>query len=224
MLSKEELGEIISQFYCGENDGAKLVHELIAFAPEQHESEFCRYWEKDEQKHDRLFGTIIHQYPIKQKEFKELMGGIFAIAWDCVREKEWTKCMAIAAVIENIALTAGLYLEENGDAPVKNILREVLPDEQKHLAFSEQQLRNLATQEKEQEKNKEKIKEVIKRVKQITFSLGKKRTLSSHEIIILNRTQNNLLNQLEAIGISYPNIRNKNGFLRNWAYEKLANF
>ena len=213
MLPKEKLGLIVSQFYCGEHDGAALIHELAPFAPGTHEKQFCSFWEADEQKHDRLFGSIAHLYPAvsSEKKFNSLIGGIFSIAWDCVHEKDWVKCMTIAAVIEHIALAGGEYLLKHGDQQVQQIVLQILPDERKHLAFSEQQLRELLRVRK----NKKKVEQVLFRLKRLSFSLGKKGLFQSYDISISNIAQHRFLTQLDQEGLWYPNIVNGNGFLRN---------
>lgn len=211
MLQKQEICAIIEQFYFGEADGAKLIHELPSFAPSQHEKEFCRYWQADEEKHERLFACIVEEYNIKKKGFNPLLDGIFRIAWQCVKEKDWVKCMVISAVIENIALEAGKYVHENSDETVQRILDQILPDEEKHLGFSNQQLRKYNNKGN----NKNKIKDVIKQVKMLSFTLGRQNMFNKHDISVANRAEKNLLNDLKHIDIDYPHIENKNGFVRN---------
>ncbi len=217
MIPKQEIAAIVQQFYFGENDGAKLIHALPEFAPGQHEKIFCGYWEQDEQKHDRLFHSILHEYNIKPEGFNALFQGLFGIAWECVKEKDWVKCMAISAVIENIALTAGEYLYEHGDDPVKNVLEQILPDEKRHLAFSHQQLELYA---KENE-NKQKIRGVLKKVKALSFALGKKSLFTKHDIAVSNNAEQKLLTQLETIGIKEIYIKNGNGYIRNLFFEMI---
>ena len=214
-IPKQEIAAIVQQFYFGENDGAKLIHALPAFAPGEHEKIFCGYWEQDEQKHDRLFHGILPEYGIKPDGFNPLFQGLFGIAWECVNEKDWVKCMAISAVIENIALTAGEYLYEHGDDPVKKVLDQILPDEKKHLGFSHQQLEIYA----KETKNKEKIREVLRKVKALSFSLGKKNLFTTHDVAVSNAAEKKLLAQLEIIGIKEMYVKNGNGFIRNLFFE-----
>src|SRR3989338_373790 len=217
-IPKQEIAAIVQQFYFGENDGAKLIHELPAFAPGEHEITFCGYWEQDEQKHDRLFHEILPLYGVKPEGFNELFSGLFGIAWGCVKEKDWVKCMAISAVIENIALTAGEYLYEQGDAPVKNVLEQILPDEKKHLGFSQQQL-ELAI--KNDETNRQKVKDVLKRVKYLSCEIGKEGLFTVHDIAVSNRAEEKFLNDVKSLGIRTIRIKNTNGYVRNWFVEKM---
>ena len=211
-LPKHEIAAIVEQFYFSEADGAKLIHELPAFAPGKHEKEFCQHWEADEAKHETLFANIIDEYNIKQQKANPLFAGLFGIAWECVEEKDWTKCITIAAIIEHIALEAGMYIQEQGDDPVKKVIEQILPDEKKHLAFSQQQLQKYAQTEKE------KIQEVLKKVKHLSFQLGKQHKFTKHDIIVANRAEKKFLAALRTMGIQYPHIVNKNGWVRNSIY------
>lgn len=231
-LSKEKLALIVTQFYCGEHDGAALIHELPSFSPGIHEKEFCSSWEADEQKHDTLFGSIVSLYNLKREEkddtslspshsmtqctFNPLMGGIFSIAWDCVHEKDWVKCMTIAAVIEHIALAAGEFLLQYGDEQVGQIVQQILPDEKKHLAFSEQQLQRSL---RAHPRNKKKVKQVLFRLKKLSLSLGKKGLFQKHDILISNLAQQRFLKQLKRDGVWCPDVKNTNGRLKNSFYE-----
>ncbi len=219
MLKKHEIGAIVQQFYFGESDGAKLVQALPAFAPGQHEKEFCKYWKQDEEKHDRLFHGILHEYALVPSGFNVLFEGLFGIAWQCVAEKDWVKCMTIAAVIETIALEAGIYLHENGDEPVQKILEEIIPDEKKHLAFSRTELQKYVNLSD----NRIKIKNVVKKVKILSCKLGKEKKFNNHDIHVANMAQTAFLSDMEKLGIHYPNIKNKNGYWRNIFLEIIIN-
>lgn len=219
-IQKPEIAAIVQQFYFGENDGAKLIHELPAFAPEEHEKKFCKIWEADEQKHDKLFHEILPIYEIDPKGFNELFSGLFGIAWNCVQEKDWTKCMMIACCIENIALVAGEFLYENGDEPVKNVLEQILPDEKRHLGFTQQQLEKYTRIPSE----KKKIKEVLKKVKLLSFQLGKKNLFNKYDLLISNDAEQRLLKKMKEWGIHSIHIKNKNGYLRNLIFEELVRF
>jgi len=218
-LAKQEIAAIVQQFYFGENDGAKLIHELPAFAPGLHEKTFCRSWELDEQKHDRLFHEILPLYDIKPEGFNDLFMGLFGIAWSCVHEKDWVKCMAISAIIENIALTAGEYLYEQGDAPVKNVLEQILPDEKKHLGFSQQQLELFVKKDKE---NREKIKDVLNKVKRLSCDLGKKGLFTVHDLAVSNKAEKKFLTDMKKLGVWTVYMKNANGYWRNSFVEKVV--
>jgi 1,2-phenylacetyl-CoA epoxidase catalytic subunit len=219
MLPKHEIGAIVEQFYFGEADGAKLVHELPTFAPTIHEKEFCKVWESDEKKHEVLFAAILDEYNINRDSAKQspLFDGIFKIAWQCVEEKDWVKCMTISAVIENIALEAGHYIHEVGDKPVQEVIDQILPDETKHLAFSNQQLKLHATNgtKETNKKAKKKIQQVLKKVKLLGFRLGKQNLFTTHDRIVANRAEVRFLEQLKTMGITHQHIENKNGYIRN---------
>jgi 1,2-phenylacetyl-CoA epoxidase catalytic subunit len=224
-LSKNEIAGIVEQFYFGEADGAKLIHELPAFAPTLHEKEFCKVWEADETKHETLFSAILDEYNINQESAKQnpLLNGIFTIAWDCVKQQDWVKCMTISAVIENIALEAGKYIHQFGDKPVQEVIDQILPDEEKHLAFSKQQLKKHTTNgtKKTNAIAKRKIENVLKRVKLLSFHLGKKNLFTKHDRIVANRADKRFVEQLKKMGMNHHHIKNKNGFLRNLFYETL---
>jgi 1,2-phenylacetyl-CoA epoxidase catalytic subunit len=228
MLPKHEIAAIVEQFYFGEADGARLISHLSAFAPSKHEAEFCKVWQADENKHETLFAGIIEEYEIKQETAKQnpLFNGIFTIAWDCVKEKDWVKCITISAVIENIALEAGNYICEHGDKPVQEVIAKILPDEQKHLGFSNQQLKKHATEGtiRAQKRTKKKIRHVLKRVKRLSFHLGKQNLFTKHDRIIANRAEVRFLEQVKELGINHRHIENKNGYLRNTFYSFAASF
>lgn len=217
MLTKQEIAAIVQQFYFGENDGAKLIHELPAFAPGEHEQKFCAVWEADEQKHDRLFHEILPLYDIDPKGFNELFSGLFSIAWKCVEEKDWTKCMMIACCIENIALVAGEFMHEHGDNLIKNVLSQILPDEKKHLGFTQQQLEKAAKIPSENVK----IKEVLKKVKLLSFRLGKKNLFNTYDLIISNDAEKRLLTKMKEWNIHSIHLENKNGYWRNLFWESV---
>ena len=132
-----------------------------------------------------------------------------------MNEKDWVKCMAISAMIENTAWYAGKYLYEKGDTPVQKVLDVVMVDEAKHLAFSREQMKICIEL---QEHNKEKVAAVLKKVKLLLFDVGKNNQFNVHDLVVARCAEEAVLMDMDKIGIRMicgRRIETSNGYWRN---------
>ena len=201
----KELDDALCAFAAGEDKGVDLLKQLLLFVPDKETASKVVDQIKDEVKHARYFSTKLKDLDIDCEGLKKNLKSLYDYAQSCVDEQDWVKCMAVQAVIEELAMAAFVHRYPQFDKSVQVILEEVIGDEKRHLAFA---LSELA---KDLDDNaRAKMEEVHLRAMEIMLDAAKEKQLDDVEqkeaLQIMKKAYFLHKGRLKQIGVELPGI------------------
>ena len=133
--TNEILKRRISEYALAEDRGVQLLIQMQEFVPEDARA-FLESQIKDELKHNRLFEERAVELNMTEPFFLESLKELYDLGQDCVDQKDWLLCMVMQCMIEELALASFGNSAAQADPRTREILKEIMDDEFKHLEFT----------------------------------------------------------------------------------------
>lgn len=146
----------------GEERGVGLLIQLQKFAPTKNAKEQINLQIEDERRHAAIFAGVLSKAGVDCESMQRQLGELYDLAQEYVDKKCWVECIAIQAVIEELAMSAFIFRYPSLAPASQAELESVILDERRHLDFCIQELSQYTDTESLQ-----KISELHNRVVQI---------------------------------------------------------
>jgi 1,2-phenylacetyl-CoA epoxidase catalytic subunit len=200
------MDDALCAFALGEDKGVDLLKQLLTFVPDRETAEQVIAQTTDEIKHARLFDTKLKDLDIDCNGLKKNLTQLYDYAQTCVDEKDWVKCMAVQAVIEELAMAAFTHRYPQFGKDVQKILEEVISDEKRHLEFGIRELNKY----KDHQEAREKMQTVHMKAAEIMLNAAREENLTAEEkkeaMTIMKKAYILHKGRLEKIGVALPKL------------------
>lgn len=198
--------DVLCNYQKGEERGVTLLRQLKTFAPEEVTEEIAAQI-IDELKHDRLFSGRLKDLDIDCFGMNHSLEAVYDLAQACVDRKDWAESITIQAVIEELAMATFTDHLQKLDSETQEVLREIIHDEARHLAFGIRELSKIARG------NEAKIRSIHLRVLEIVMTMLKDKRFTKEQIGRMRRTAVKAYKmhkaRLSRIGVEIPQVKLK---------------
>lgn len=135
----EILKRRISEYAIAEDRGVHLLIQMQEFVPDDART-FLESQIVDEVKHNRLFEERALELKITEPFFLESLKELYDLGQDCVDKKDWLLCMVMQCMIEELALASFGNSAAQSDPKTRDVLKEIMEDEFRHLEFTTEEI------------------------------------------------------------------------------------
>ncbi len=195
---------VLCQYQKGEDRGVDLLKELLEFAPNEGVAQEIESQIVDEIKHARLFAERLSDLDIDCEGMKKSLESLYDLAQECVDEKDWVSSITVQSVIEELAMATFTEHLTKHDVATQEVLREIIEDESRHLAFGIREMNKFKAG------NEEKINALHNKMLKLVIEALDDSSFTAVERVGMVKTMTKAYKmhsvRLKELGISLPNI------------------